>query len=317
MMFVKARQTMPFRRILVIEDYEPLRRLLCLEVRQRPDFQVVGEASDGLQAVQQAESLQPDLILLDLGLPKLNGLEAGRQIRGLAPGAKLLFVSQESSSDIVRATLRLGGRGYVHKARAKTDLLPAIDAVLAGLRFVSSSLDFSESTEPPAPGCHEILFCSDDDVLLDALAHFIADALNSGNAAASWVTESHHDSLLRRLHERYVDVETAIQRGTYIASDAAEILDPAGILEMINGLREAASRQGTQHPRVALCGERAGRLWVEGKPDVAMRIEQFCNELVRSHHDVDILCPYPLPFAKEDDAGLKSICAEHTAVNFR
>jgi hypothetical protein len=205
----------------------------------------------------------------------------------------------------------------VHKARAKTDLLPAIDAVLAGKRFVSSSLDFSESTEAPAPGRHEILFCSDDDVLLDALAHFIADALNSGSAAVSWATESHRDSLLQKLHERCVDVETAIQRGTYIASDAAEILNPAGILETIKGLSEAASRQGTQHPRVALCGERAGRLWVEGELDLAMQIEQFCNELARSRHDVDILCPYPLPFGKEDAQRLKRICAEHTVVSSR
>lgn len=314
---MSGKQVMPFRRILVIEDYEPFRRLLCLELGQRSEFQVVGEASDGLQGVQHAESLQPDLILLDIGLPKLNGLEAARQIRRLAPRAKLVFVSQESTSDIVGETLRLGGQAYVHKARAKTDLLPAIDAVLAGKRFVSSSLEFSEPADSPAPCRHEILFCSDDDVLLDALAHFIADALNSGNAAATWVTQSLRDSLLQRLHERCVDVETAIQRGTYIAADAAEIFDPAGFLERINGLSEAASRQGTQLPRVALCGERAGRLWVEGKPDLAMQIEQFCNEVVRSRHDVDILCPYPLPFAKEDDEGLKSICAEHTVVNSR
>jgi DNA-binding NarL/FixJ family response regulator len=307
---------MALRRVLLVEDYEPFRQLICRVLKQRPEFQVIGQASDGLQAVQQAESLQPDLILLDLGLPKLNGLEAARQIRGLAFGAKLLFVSQESSSDIVRETLRSGGQGYVHKARAKTDLLPAIDAVLAGKRFVSSSLNFSESTDPPAPGRHEILFCSDD-VLLDALAHFIADALNSGSAAISWVTESHRVGLLHRLHERCVDVATAIQRGTYIASDAAEILDAAAILETINGLSEAASRQGTQHPRVAVCGERAGRLWVEGKQDSAMRVEQFCNELVRSRHDVDILCPYLLPLAKEDDEFLNSICAEHTVVNSR
>ena len=302
-------------RILVIEDYEPFRRLLCLQLRQRSEFQVVGEASDGVQGVQQAEPLQPDLILLDIGLPKLNGLEAARQIRRLAPDAKLVFVSQESSSDIVRETFRLGGQAYVHKERAKTDLLPAIDAVLAGKRFVSSSLDFSQRSDSPAPGRHEILFCSDDDVLLDALAQFIADALNSGNAAISWTTASRRDSLLQRLHERRVDVGAAIQRGTYIACDAEEILDPARLLERINSLSEAASRQGTPHPRVALCGERAGRLWVEGKPDQAMRIEQFCNELVRSGHAVDILCPYPLPFAKEDDEGLKRICAEHTVVN--
>ena len=307
---------MPFRRIFVIEDYEPFRRLICRELRQRPEFQVVGQASDGLQGVELAESLQPDLILLDLGLPKLNGLEAARQIRGLAPGAKLVFVSQESSSDIVRETLRLGGHGYVHKERAKTDLLPAIDAVLAGKRFVSSSLDFSEGTESEAPCRHEILLCSNDDVLLDALAHFIAAALNSGNAAIAWVTESHRDSLLQRLSERRVDVETAIQRRTCILSDA-ETLAPVGILETINGLSKAASRQGTQHPRVAVTGERAGRLWVEGELDLAMQIEQFCNELARSRHDVDILCPYPLPFGKEDDQRLKRICAEHTVVSSR
>jgi DNA-binding NarL/FixJ family response regulator len=307
---------MPFRRIVVVEDHEPFRQLICRELQQRPEFQVIGQASDGLQGIEQAESLQPDLILLDLGLPKMNGFETARRIRGLAPGAKLVFVSQESSPDIVMETFRLGGQAYVHKARAKTDLLPAIDVVLAGSRFVSSSLDFNERTAP-APGYHEILFCSDDDVVLDALAHFIADALNSGSAAVSWTTESNTESLLQRLHERCVDIETAIQRGTYIASDAAEILDPAGILELINGLSEAASRQGTQHPRVALCGERAGRLWAEGKLDMAMRIEQFCDELVRSRHDVDILCPYPLPFPEENDEGLKGICAEHTVVNSR
>jgi len=266
---------MALRRVLVVEDYEPFRHLLCRELRQRPEFKVVGEASDGLQAVQQAESLQPDLILLDVGLPKLNGLEAARQIRGLAPGAKIVFISQESSSDIVRETFHMGGQAYVHKAHAKTDLLPAIEAVLAGKRFVSSSLDFGERTDSPAPCHHEILFCSDDKVLLDALAQFIADALHSGSAAASWVTESHRDSLLQRLRERGVDVEAAIQRGTYIVSDAIEILDASAFLETINGLSEAASRQGTQHPRVVLCGERAGRLWVEGKPDVAIGVEQF------------------------------------------
>jgi DNA-binding NarL/FixJ family response regulator len=107
---------MALRRVLIVEDYEPFRQFICRELRQRPEFEVIGQASDGLQAVQQAESLQPDLILLDLGLPKLNGLEAARQIRGLAQGAKLVFVSQESSSDIIRETLRLGGQGYVHKA---------------------------------------------------------------------------------------------------------------------------------------------------------------------------------------------------------
>lgn len=91
--------------------------------------------SDGLEAVQKAEELQPDLILLDIGLPTLSGIEAARQMRTLAKLAKILFVSQESSNDIVREALSLG-RGYVVKARAGKELLAAVDAVLLGKQFV-------------------------------------------------------------------------------------------------------------------------------------------------------------------------------------
>src|SRR5580765_2622395 len=121
---------MPFIKILVVEDYEPFRRHICLSLQQRPEFQV-SQASNGLEAVQKAKELQPDLILIDIGLPKLNGIEAAKRIRRLAPQAKLLFVSQESDSDVVQEAFRLGARGYVHKALAR-DLLPAIEAVLQG-----------------------------------------------------------------------------------------------------------------------------------------------------------------------------------------
>jgi DNA-binding NarL/FixJ family response regulator len=113
--------------------------------------------SDGLEAVQKAKELQPDLILLDIGLPKLNGIEVAKRVRRFAPIARLLFVSQESSSDVVRETFRLGAQGYVHKPRAQSDLLPAIDAVLGGKRFASSYLEFSEGTDPPAPHRHATL----------------------------------------------------------------------------------------------------------------------------------------------------------------
>jgi len=297
----------------VVEDNEPFRRLIALGVRRRADFQVVAEVSDGLEAVQQALQLQPDLILLDIGLPKLNGIKAARQIRRLAPDTKLLFVSGESSSDIVRETFALGGHGYVRKTYAKTDLLPAIDAVLKGERFVSAGLEFSDSAGPEVPYRHEIVFCSDDGVLLEALADFIATALNAGNPAIVWATESHRETLLHTLRARGVDIELAMQRGTYIASDAGETLDQVQIVNTINGLSEAASKAGKEHPRVAVCGERAGRLWAEGKTDVAIHIEQFCNELARSH-DIDILCPYPSPIAQEGGQALKTICAEHTLV---
>jgi DNA-binding NarL/FixJ family response regulator len=101
-------------------------------------LQIVGEASDGLQAVQKAEELQPDLILLDIGLPKLNGIEAARQIRKSAPQSRIIFVSEESSPDIVGEALR-GTCGYVVKSKAEHDLLATVDAVLEGSQFLSGA----------------------------------------------------------------------------------------------------------------------------------------------------------------------------------
>jgi len=126
-------------KILVVEDYEQFRRFVCSLVQPRPEFQIT-QASDGLEAVQKAEELQPDLILLDIGLPGLNGLEVARRVRKLAPGARILFISQESSADVVREALILGARGYVHKPRAARDLLRAVEMVLRGEQFVSDGL---------------------------------------------------------------------------------------------------------------------------------------------------------------------------------
>jgi DNA-binding NarL/FixJ family response regulator len=90
-----------------------------------------------MQAVQKAEELKPDLILLDIGLPKLNGIEAARQIRKLSPQSKIIVVSQESSADMVQAALNSGALGYVVKTRAGSDLLAAIEAAILGKQFIS------------------------------------------------------------------------------------------------------------------------------------------------------------------------------------
>jgi DNA-binding NarL/FixJ family response regulator len=123
--------------VLVVDDFEPFRSFVCSTLKQKPELEVVCELSDGLAAVQKAAELKPDLILLDIGLPGLNGIEAGRQIRNLVSDSKIIFLTQESSEDVVQAALGLGARGYVVKTRAGSDLLAAVEAVLQGQQYVS------------------------------------------------------------------------------------------------------------------------------------------------------------------------------------
>ena len=294
----------------MVEDHAPFRHLVCSTLQERAALRTT-EAADGLEAVRKAEELQPDVILLDLNLPKMNGFEVAKRIRRLVPHARLLFMSQESSSDIVREAFSMGAHGYIQKISAATDLQSAIDAVLAGRRFVSSSLGFTGSIDAQAARRHEILFCSDDAAVVDGFTRFVAAALDAGDAAIALVTESHRTYLVQDLRARGVDIDGAVERGTCLLFDADVAPDPVRFLEAIDGVRAAAAKAGNAHPRVAFCGERAGRLWAAGRTGEAARLEQFCGELAR---DVDILCAYPVPYA-EDDRSLRRICAEHTAVS--
>lgn len=146
-----VRSTGAITRVLVVEDHEPFRRYVCTTLHGHVDLQVIGEPEDGLQAVQHAEALQPDLILLDIGLPQLNGIGAARLIRKVAPNARIIFLTQESSAEVVHEALSLGAWGYVLKAQAQNDLLAAISAVASGERFISSGLDGTGEHPKPKP----------------------------------------------------------------------------------------------------------------------------------------------------------------------
>lgn len=127
-------------RVLIVEDFEPFRRFIRLTLEKTPDLQIVCEVSEGLEAVQKTVELKPDLILLDIGIPTLNGIEAAQQIRTLVPESKIIFVTAESSVDVVEQAFRLGAWGYVVKTSAGRDLPAAVEAVISGKKFVSSTL---------------------------------------------------------------------------------------------------------------------------------------------------------------------------------
>lgn len=127
-------------RIVVVDDFAPWREYACSALEKEPQFHIVAAVSDGLEAVQRVPELESDLVTLDVGLPHLNGIEAARRILQLVPQTKILFLSDHSSSDIVREALKTGAKGYVLKSRAQSELLAAAKAVLTGQMFISQIL---------------------------------------------------------------------------------------------------------------------------------------------------------------------------------
>lgn len=340
----------PSIRVLIVEDYEPFRRFVASMLQKQPELQIICEVSDGLEAVKKAEELQPDLIVLDIGLPKLNGIEAARRIRRLSPNSKILFLSENRSWDIAEEALRTGAGGYVVKSDAAGELLLAVNAVLGDKQFVSASLAGNDLTDPkddqtadhnrggvvlPFPTQnvridrrHEAGFYSDDRFVLDDLTQFIGAALRAGNAAIVVATESHRDGLLPRLQAYGLDIETAIEQGRYIALDVADALptfmlrgmpDSVLFLRLLGDLiGRAAKATKREQARVAIFGEMCHLLWAERNAEAAIQVEKLGNQLAKTH-DVDILCGYSLSSVQGsmDSRVFQRICAEHSAVHSR
>jgi CheY-like chemotaxis protein len=339
----------------VVDDLEMFRQFISTTLESRMDLNVIGEASDGLEAVQMAGELKPDLILLDIGLPGLNGIEAARRIRSASPKSRIIFVSQEFSVEIVQQAFSVGAWGYVVKMDAGLELLAAVDAVLRDEQFVGRRFaghDFFQASDiKPSDGGtrenfrsksvlasplegkgiggrHEVGFYSDDLCLLDELTQFIGAALRVGNAAIVIATKSHRDSILPRLQARGFDVGAAIKEGRYTAVDAADTLstfmvngtlESGRYLESIGNLILKAENSAKGEPRrVAFFGEGVDLLWKQGNPDAAVQNERLCNQLTK-RYDVDILCGYSLDSLQGGMEAniLQQICAEHSAVRSR
>jgi DNA-binding NarL/FixJ family response regulator len=126
--------------MLLVDDNKHFRQLVFLMLQKKPGLHVIGQAADGLEGVQKAENLKPDLVLLDIGLPKLDGINASRLIRKRSPQSKIVFLTVEIDLDVVNAALDAGALGYIIKSRTQSDLMQALEAVLEGKQFVSSGL---------------------------------------------------------------------------------------------------------------------------------------------------------------------------------
>ena len=337
-------------RVLIVDDFEPFRKVLRATLQDKLEMQTIGEASDGEEAIELAQALQPDLILLDIGLPKLNGIEAARRIRELAPRSKIIFCSQESSVEVVQSAFSAGASGYVVKMEAGRELVNAVRAVLRGERFVGHRFaghGFTGPSDTPPSGntrgnkvappqrqkieiarCHEAGFYSDDASLLDGFTQFIGAALKAGNAVIVVATESCRDRLLPRLQAHGLDIGAAIEQGRYISLDAAGTLstfmvndqpDPVRFSKVAGDLIMGAAKAAKgERPRVAACGECAPLLWAQGNAEAAVRLEHLWDEIAKTYN-VDVFCGYTLGSVQGgmDSQIFQRICAEHSAVHSR
>jgi DNA-binding NarL/FixJ family response regulator len=332
-------------RVVIVDDFEPFRAFVRALLRKMPELEVIGELSDGLAAVQTAEELNADLILLDIGLPTLSGIEAARQIRKLVPRAKIIFLSQESSDDVVQEALSLGAMGYVVKALAGSELLPAVKALLEGKQFISGGVTQdsaaapdrshpsevrpsdapSDSQETEIARRHEVLFYRDDASFLKSFSDFTKAALESGNAVLVVATESHLVSLRQTLQAQGVHVATVVDEGRYIPLSVAETLstfmvdglpDRVRFLKVARDLmRTAAKAVNGKRRGVSACGECAPTLWGQRSAEAAIQVEQLWDEVARTY-GVDILCGYSSgAFHGDKDSHIfQRIRAEHSSL---
>ena len=127
-------------RILLVDDFDSFRKFAVLTLQVSPDIEVVGEAATGAEAVAAAALLKPDLVLLDISLPDMNGFEVLKTIRQGSPDSKIIFVSANNSRMIAQAAMTEGAMGFVIKQNAVDELLPAIRTVMRGKRFLSLEL---------------------------------------------------------------------------------------------------------------------------------------------------------------------------------
>ena len=318
------------QRVLVVDDYEPWRRYIRSALAKSPRWRVVGEVADGVDAVQQGVALRPDLILLDISLPTVSGIEAARQILALQPRSKILFVTGQRSLDVVEAAFATGARGYLIKSDAGRELPLAMEAVAKDEWFISASLRgrASEADHERMPSDvrqHEVGFYSDERMRVEHYARFARAALEAGRALIVVGGASLQQSLRDRLRVSGVDVDRAFEEARYLPLDVADTLSKFMVDDWPDEgrfwnaavrlvLQAAKAAKGTSL-RVTVCGEGTSMLWREGRGDAAIQLEHYWDEVARIFN-VEIFCGYSLATGcvwGADDT-IQRICAEHSRV---
>lgn len=329
-------------RVLLVEDHEPFRKFIRSTLTKHQDLQVVAETGDGLDAVSKCLQLQPELVLMDIGLPGLNGIEAARRIRALVPACKIVFLTQEASPEIMQEAFNLGASSYVVKARAANDLIPAITAAREGRQFASQAaapraklrpgangikeeLDLNAaSARPGAASSHSSHFHPDESSLLAEFVGFIEDKLKAQKVVMVIATEAHRHAILHTLRSRRVHLDLVLEEGRLVLLDVDEMLAKCMVDDLPDHARffsaagEVLEAVKAMNPglRILVCGEIAPTLWARGNGAAAIQLELLWDKLARIY-DLETLCGYMLTASQRLDSDTyNGICAAHSSIRF-
>lgn len=202
-------------RILLVEDHTILREGLRNLLSAAPQFEVVGEAGDGLEAIAQTRRLQPDLVIMDLSMPKMTGLEALREITRLYPKTRVLALTMHNSEEHLRDALRAGASGYALKSVSHSELLAAVRSVLAGQRYLSPQVakpvidGYLEKNRPPELTAWDTLTAREREVLKMIAEGFKSREIADQLCISQSTVEKHRVNLMRKLSLHSVSAVTA------------------------------------------------------------------------------------------------------------
>lgn len=311
-------------RVLVVDDVELWRRFATSALQKERDVQIIGEACDGLCAVQKATELQPDFILLDVGLPGLNGIQACARIRELSPESKILLMSVDRCKDTAMEGLLAGASGYLIKSDARAELVRAMRAVLDGKVFFSAAIGSQAEVLPGSSfPVHSVYFYDYDEALISYLRSVVVSSLEDGSSVLVVCTPEHRHQLQASL------IESGITTAG-LNKNRFQILDAKATLSefMVDGRlsSEKFSRCVGQNIRrakeaalnaesVTVFGEMVAILWSEGKQSAALELERLWNGLLLEG-TFQLHCAYPrrILAEKTNSLAMKAICNEHSTI---
>jgi len=308
--------------VLLADDHAEM--LKTVTSMLTPHFEVVAAVGDGKAALDAAARTDPDVAILDMAMPRLNGIQAAKELREQNSETKVIFLTAEEDDDYISAALDVGARGFVVKRRLRLDLLPALNLTLAGKFFISPQA-FTETPKSPRHR-HALELYFDDDVFFRHVSESAATALADGERVFMLLSDAGLYSVAKRLRAAGFDLPAAIGRGRYHSFTVENVVP----LFIQGGCPQAARFEVFFHPlvsraaalaradgsRVSIFSNVTAALLNQGwNAQVAARVEEAWSDLVsREFCMVHCGCPAMHLGSKEGRAALSRICGEHSNV---